>query len=411
MRPTRVLVVDDSPLVRKTVRQLVNEDPRLRVVGVAADGVEALELTEKLKPDVVSLDLHMPVMDGMTCLGHLIRRYRQRVVILSTLAKENAFPTFKSLALGAIDFVTKPGAGLYLDGIDELGEELRRKIHQAAAVSQEKIGRPRALSKPTRPSAAALPARPTARVIAFPRRLEGIVGIGGSTGGAVALESILRDLPAETSLAVVAVQHIPRGFSRDFARYLNRLCPLPVREAKDGDSVHPGMVYLAPGGEHLRLQRKLGGFVLRTDNQLDPRYRLRPSISLFLYSLAIGMRHRALGILLSGMGEDGVHGLEAVRRLGGRTMVQDEKSSVIFGIGARAVERGVVDRVVPLTGMAAAIEGSFGGVPSIPLRGGVPSIPLWGSVPSIPLRGGVPSSGVPSSGVPSAPWRNPRRGR
>ncbi len=367
MSQIRVLVVDDSPLVRKTVRRIVDQDPRLRVVAVAADGAEALELTERLKPDVVSLDLHMPVMDGMTCLGHLIRRFRQRVVILSTLAKENAFPTFKSLALGAIDFVTKPGAGLYLDGIDDLGEELRRKIHQAAAVSREKIGRPRPISKPPRP-AAPPPLRPAAEVIAFPRRLDGIVGIGGSTGGAVALESILRGLPANTSLAVVAVQHIPQGFSADFARYLNRLCPLPVREAKDGDSVHPGTVYLAPGGEHLRLQRKLGGFVLRTDSELDPRYRLRPSISLFLYSLAIGMRHNALGILLSGMGKDGVHGLEAVRRLGGRTLVQDEQSSVIFGIGARAVELGVVDRVVPLAGMAAAIQESYHASPSLPPR-------------------------------------------
>ncbi|MCP4654090.1 MAG: chemotaxis-specific protein-glutamate methyltransferase CheB [bacterium] len=364
MPPIRVLVVDDSALVRKTVRAIIDADRGLEVAGVAVNGEDALAQAAKLRPDVVTLDLKMPVMDGMTCLSQLIREYRQPVVILSTLARENAFPTFKALALGAVDFVTKPGVGKYLATVEDLAGELREKIRTAARVPREKIGRRPSRARTEPPSRRPRPAP------AVSPRLRTVAGIGGSTGATVALESLLRRLPADLPAALVIVQHLPRGFEQHLTRYLDSVAELAVKVARDREPLVPGTAYLAAGGEHLRVRRGAGGLHFRTDTATAAQRGFRPSINVLFYSLALAQRRRALAILLSGMGDDGVQGLRAVHRLGGGTAVQDRDSSVVYGMAARAVEAGAVDQVLPVEGLSAALIAALHGGPARARRRG-----------------------------------------
>lgn len=354
MRQTRVLVVDDSALVRRTVRALIEQDTRFVVCGQARDGVEAIQLAERLAPDVVTLDLDMPGMDGLAALPRLINDLRQRVLILSTLATASSYPTFKALALGAVDFITKPGAGAYLHNLDELGAELRRKLEVVARVSPDRIRRVTASSPP---KATGHGPAPLPSPVAFPyRRPEVIVGVGGSTGGTTPLETILGMLPASLPATLVVVQHLPVGFSLAFARYLATLCPFSVEEAHDGMLVRSGVVYLAPGGGHLRVQYAEGELQLRIDPLGRPLHGYRPSIDALFYSLALAARSRAAGVLLSGMGSDGANGLAAIRSLGGRTMAQDLDTCVVPEMPRRAVALGAAQHVGPATEIAATVS-------------------------------------------------------
>ncbi len=356
----RVLVVDDSALVRRTVAKLIEHDGDLEVVGLACNGQEALDKVATLKPDAVTLDLEMPVMDGMTCLGHLVREYQQPVVILSGIAHESAFATFRALATGAIDFVTKPSTGSYLAGIDEVGTELRDKLRAAVKVPRSKIRRRSATAV-----GAAVPVEPSVVVPSAAKRNRDpvsapattMVGIGGSTGGTVALEGLLRKMRRDPRVAFMVVQHVPQAFSRNLARYLNDVCDLEVKLAEHGELALAGTVYLAEGGAHLRVQRGPKGLRLRLDRSSPPRNGFIPSIDTLFLSLAVAQRGQPqVAVLLSGMGKDGVQGLRAIHELGGRTVVQDEQSSVVFGMGALAIESGVVDSVVPLSGLASAVS-------------------------------------------------------
>lgn len=360
--PIRVFVVDDSALVRKTVRALLEVDGEMSVVGTAADGREALVGVGQLKPDVVTLDISMPEMDGLTCLGHLVREHRQPVVMLSTLATENSFPTFKALALGAVDFVTKPGGGEFLPSLEEVGRQLRAKVRVAADVCRDKIGTSavRAIAETqSRPSR--MP--PAERTGTKPRTVaeqqvnpDILVGVGGSTGGASGLEAVLRALPPSSRVAVVAVQHLPPGFTESFARYLDSICDIRVHEARDAEVLHGGHAYLAPGGSHLRVQPTSAGLVLRIDCASPPQHGYRPAIDQLFYSLATARRGAAVGVLLSGMGSDGVRGLLALRKLGGVTLVQDEATSVVFDMPRRAMEVGAAQQVLALESIPRVIE-------------------------------------------------------
>ena len=360
----RVLVVDDSPLVRKTVGEFIDRNQEMEVVGFASNGREALEQVTKVAPDVVTLDLDMPLMDGMSCLGPLVREHQQRVVILSTLALENAFPTFKALALGAIDFVTKPGTGRYLSTLKQLGQELTEKIRVAAGVPRNKI-RVATRNRKEQPATEAQPSRPLElravpkeRAVSPPRM---IVGIGGSTGGTVTLEALFRRLPGDLPASIIVVQHMPQGFSKSLARYLDSVTPLEVKVGEDRELIRPKTVYLAPGGKHLCIQRSGLELRLRTDSVTPAQQGFRPSINTLFYSLATAQRHRTLGVLLSGMGDDGANGLKAIRKLGGRTVVQDRSSSIVFGMAARALEIGAVDKVVPAGTLADELVTRLGG--------------------------------------------------
>ncbi len=367
----RVLVVDDSALVRRSVKRLLEEEGDIEVVGTARNGLDGIEQASRLRPDVVTLDISMPVMDGLDCLCELVRRSRQRVVMLSTLARENSFTTFRALALGAVDFVTKPGEDSYLETLGDMGRELRKKVRIAAAVRPEKIGRGQgcalqtdgnACVRRTQDASEEVRENPRTTMSAIPSGLPvRIAGFGGSTGGATALEMILKTLPEGLPLAILAVQHLPSGFSRSFATYLDTVGPYRVKEAVEGEELRAGYTYLAPHGFHMRVQATGNGApVLRLDATSPPQGGYRPSISLMLYSLAAAEKHRACGVLLSGMGDDGVGGLIAIHRLGGRTYVQDEKTSVVFGMGERAIEAGAVDEVLPADRIGTSLSRSMG---------------------------------------------------
>lgn len=353
MNTVRVLIVDDSALVRHTLTRLLDHEG-FDVVGTASNGVEAIAAADELDPDVVSLDLDMPVMDGMTCLSHLVQRRRQPAVILSTLAQADSFATFKALALGAVDFVTKPGAGLYISGLDELGAELRSKLRAAARVPREHIGSRRPRPRDEHP-------RPPAQLLAFDGGVRGIIGLGGSTGGTLALEEIVATAPPDLPVAIVAVLHLPRGFARPLAGYLATRTPLRVKEADDDELLARRTIYICPGGAHARLQRRAGAAYLRLDSQAPAHNGYHPSIDLFLYSLAAVERHRAAAALLSGMGTDGVNGLLAVRQQGGVTLVQERASAVVAEMPACALRAGAcerearLDRLVPV--LTAALNG------------------------------------------------------
>jgi two-component system chemotaxis response regulator CheB len=356
LRPIRVLVVDDSALVRKNVTSLIEADPYMTVVGTACDGLEAIDACSNLLPDVVTLDISMPEMDGITCLSHLVREHQQPVIMLSTLAVENSFPTFKALALGAVDFVTKPGAGVFLPSLQDVGETLRAKIRVAASVERAKIGKAKCCPPQAKspPSVRALHAPP--KHSCHPNApIERIIGVGASTGGACGLESLVRALPDSLPICVIAVQHLPVGFSASFARYLDSVCKLRVHEAFDGQQLQAGAVYLAQGGLHLRVQRSGDRLVLRTDSNSPPQHGYRPAIDQLFYSLATARKSSAIGVLLSGMGADGVCGLLALRRLGAETFVQDESTSVVFDMPRRAIAAGAACHVLPVDAVVGRI--------------------------------------------------------
>jgi two-component system chemotaxis response regulator CheB len=323
--------------------------------------VEALRETERLSPDVVTLDVAMPVMDGLTCLAEMVRRLRQRVVLLSTLALDGSFTTYKALALGAVDFVAKPGTDGGIRSTEELGTELRRKVWAAAAIPAAKVGTGAGRSVAPGPRRGAGIGRGRTEEARRPAAIRGLIGVGGSTGGVIALETLLRALPATLPAALLAVQHMPTGFSAGFARYLDSVSAIPVKEGEDGEPVLPGRAYIAPGGKHLRVQAEVAGHVLRLDGGSPADEGFRPSINALFCSAAAACRSRTVGILLSGMGQDGVAGMAAIRKLGGRTLVQDESSSVVFGMAERAVQRGVVESVLSLDNLADAVVRAAGG--------------------------------------------------
>jgi two-component system chemotaxis response regulator CheB len=341
-QPITVLIVDDSALVRRTIRRLLEESPDLRVVGEARDGAEAIDRVAELSPTVVTLDVDMPVMDGLSALPRLVQDYRQRVVMLSTLTTAQAYPTFKALALGAIDFVTKPGIGTYLRNLDDLGVEIREKVRMAARVPRFKIGRS---SGPRREPAA--DSWTTSNVAPFPSiTADRVVGIGGSTGGTGPLEMILADLPDSGTACVVVVQHLPPGFSGPFTSYLAGLSRFDVCEATPNEVLLAGRVYLAPASAHLRVQRVGGSLVTRFDHTSAPVNGFRPSIDTFFFSMALAAKGQAIGVILSGMGRDGAKGLAAVGRMGGTTLCQATSSCVVAEMPQAAIAMGNVDHVL-----------------------------------------------------------------
>ncbi len=342
-RPIRVLIVDDSALVRQVLSQGLAADPGIEVVGTAIDAYEARDKILALSPDVLTLDVEMPRMDGVQFLRRLMPQYPLPVVMVSSLTQRGAQVTLSALEAGAVDFVAKP-SGANGFGVGEILGELRAKIKTAAMVDVSTWRNRGGLQSPAayqRP--APLPANTSERIIA----------IGASTGGTEAIRSLVEGLPAAMP-PILIVQHMPAGFTRMFAERLHQLCALEVKEAAHGDEVRPGRVLLAPGGQHLRLARKGNGFEVHC----APGEKVSghcPSVDVLLHSVALQAGARAIGLILTGMGADGADGLCALRRAGGRTLAQDEASSVVFGMPRVAFERGGAERLVPLDQMAAAV--------------------------------------------------------
>lgn len=344
--PIRVLVVDDSALMRKLIPQLLEHDSSISVVGTAMDGDFALKKIPELKPDVITLDLEMPRMDGIETLKQIVRSHKIPVIVVSSHTREGASTTFKALALGAVDFVAKPADALS-GHMGAIGADLIEKIKAAATCNS--TPKPSALAAlATHPAKAARQHLPASRLLA----------IGISTGGPNSLEYLLSQLPASFPAAIVVVQHMPPGFTEMFARRLDETCGLDVKEAQSGDLLLAGRVLICPGDRHIKVRRMaLGNVVLLTNEPRDSGH--RPSVNVLFRSVAHEFGPEATGLLMTGMGEDGAEGLGEIQKAGGCTLAQDEKSSVVFGMPRAAIERGFANRVLSLEDMPAALVTHF----------------------------------------------------
>ena len=357
--PVKVFVVDDSAVVRQALLHLLQGDPSIQLAGSAPNPLIAAPAIRKLKPDVLLLDIEMPGMDGLTFLRQLMAEMPIPTVICSTLSTEGSAIALDALAAGAVSIVAKPRLGL-----KQFLEDSRRELVLAlksAARARPRAGVPLANSTPrktatTAPSAAALrtaaavrPAGPVLHALSVNKP----VLIGSSTGGTQAIESVLMGLPAD-SPGIAIVQHMPEKFTAMYANRLDASCAMRVREARDGDRLERGLVLIAPGGRHLQLRKAAGQyFAVVSDGPHVNRH--KPSVDVLFRSVADCAGKDTLAILLTGMGDDGARGMEALHQRGARTIAQDEASCVVFGMPKEAIQRGVVDEVLPLGRVAAAI--------------------------------------------------------
>ena len=334
-RPVRVLVVDDSALVRKLMTEMLAGDPGIEVVGTAADPFIARDKIKQLAPDVLTLDVEMPRMDGLTFLRNLMRLRPMPVVMVSSLTERGAAVTLDALALGAVDFVAKPRIDI-ARGLSEYADVLRTMVKQAARANVI------ALSPESASPRAAGP-------IAY-RTTDRLFAIGASTGGTEAIRSVLAAMPADAPATVIA-QHIPAAFSGAFAQRLDRYSRMTVVEAQDDQPLLAGHAYLAPGGRHLRVHRSGARWRCRLDDA-DPVRGHRPSVDVLFESLARHAGANASAALLTGMGDDGARGLQALREAGAQTFAQDQASSVVWGMPGAAVAMGAACAVAPLDRIA-----------------------------------------------------------
>ena len=341
--PVRVLVIDDSALMRKLIPQIIERDSSIHVVGTAMDGEFGLKKIEELRPHVITLDLEMPRMDGMETLKQIMRRFKLPVIMVSSQTTDGATSTFKALALGAIDFVAKPRDAASAK-MDEIAVELTTKIKAAAKTKLDhatpSILEPARVNKPlVKPKVA-----PTKVVV-----------IGISTGGPNALQYLLSQLPGDFPGSIVVVQHMPEGFTDMFARRLDECCAIDVKEAQSGDMIVAGRALICPGNRHVRVRRmSLGNMVVLSDEERVNGH--RPSVDVLFQSAAAEFGSQAIGLIMTGMGEDGAEGLGVMKRAGAMTIAQDEASCVVFGMPKAAIERGYTQRVVSLELLANTLQ-------------------------------------------------------
>lgn len=335
IKKVRVLIVDDSSFVRKALMRIFSGDPAFEVAGTAASGSEALEKIAVLKPDVVTLDVVMPGMDGLETLRAIMESHPTPVLMLSQLTRQGTELTLRALELGAMDFVDKSSAGIM--DFFELAEEIKGKVRSIAGGRPMRVGT----------GAHVLSSRDG-------RGKVDVVAIGASTGGPVALQMILPRFPGGINFSILVVQHMPRGFTGPLAQRFSTLCNVPVREAGEDDPIRPGEVLIAPAGLHMTVKRTNG---LSTVNlSLEPQGAThRPSVDVLFASVARNYGRRCLGVILTGMGSDGASGLKLIREAGGLTFGQDETTSAIFGMPRIAAENGAVDKVLPLDSIAEEI--------------------------------------------------------
>ncbi len=339
IKKIKVLCVDDSALIRSVMTEIINSQSDMTVVGTAADPLVARDLIKVTNPDVLTLDVEMPRMDGLEFLEKLMRLRPMPVVMVSSLTERGSEIALRALELGAIDFVTKPRLGVR-DGLLNYTELIAGKIRTAAS-ARIQPGRHAASAKAT-------PDAPQESLLRSPLlSTEKLIIIGASTGGTEAIREVLQPLPPD-SPAVLIAQHMPAGFTRSFAQRLDGLCRINVKEAEHGERVLPGYAYIAPGGFHLSLGRSGANYVAHLDQE-PPVNRHRPSIDVLFDSAAKYAGKNAIGIILTGMGKDGAEGLLRMKRAGAHTLAQDEASCVVFGMPREAIALGAVDDVSPLS--------------------------------------------------------------
>lgn len=348
MNKIRVLTVDDSALMRQVLARLLAKDPQIEVVGSAPDPYIAREKIKALNPDVLTLDVEMPKMDGLTFLEKLMRGYPMPVVMVSSLTEVGCRTTLRALELGAVDFIAKPKIDLR-EGMEELAQDIIAKV-KAAAVARikGKEGGGRDGRESVTCPRSSLPSGS-----AMIKTTDTIIAIGSSTGGTEAVKEILERLPSHTP-PILITQHMPERFTKTWADRLNRFCRIAVKEAQDGDSVLPGHALVAPGGFHMTLVRNGARYKVRI-NQDPPVNRHRPSVDVMFSSVARYAGSNAVGVILTGMGNDGAKEMLTMKQAGAFTIAQDEASCVVFGMPKEAIKAGAVDKVLPLDGIAGAI--------------------------------------------------------
>ena len=345
----RVLVVDDSAFMCKVLQEIINSDPQLEVVGQGRDGRDGVALAESLRPDVITMDINMPHVDGLQATELIMSQHPRPIVIVSSESREGAASTLKALELGAIDFVPKPSSGIDLD-MKTVREELTRKIKLAAKVRVIRTATRSKLPMPHAPLSAAASLANSAALAQCGGKFP-VVAIAASTGGPAAVTRVVAALPKEFPAAVFLVLHMPATFTKQFTLQLAEIASLPVKEAEDNETAQPGMIYLCPGSHHLQLSA--AGKIL-----LDPGPRIegyRPSADVAFESIAAYARALTVGVVLTGMGNDAAKGVRAVKAAGGSVLAQDEATSMIFGMPAEAIKTGAVDEVLALDEIGVAI--------------------------------------------------------
>lgn len=351
MNKIKVLIVDDSAFMRKILSDILNDSKSIEVVGTARNGKEAIEQVRLLNPDIVTLDVEMPVMDGITALKHIVKEFSIPVVMLSSLTQEGAELTMEALEIGAVDFIPKP-TRIFKINSSEKKEELINTIINSSKVSHAKVSRMQSTPR--------LKKRIKKDDTNRSTKLKNIIAIGTSTGGPRALQSVVPNLPRNIDAAVVIVQHMPAGFTKSLADRLNSMSDIDIKEAEDGDVLSPGCGYLAPGGYQMKIIRKGSNHVIRLDSsELVSGH--RPSVNAMLYSIVKENIKNTIAVIMTGMGSDGADGLHKLKSNGKvRIIAQDEDSCVVYGMPGSAVKNGSVDVVVPLTEIANEIMKTMG---------------------------------------------------
>ncbi|KUO70119.1 MAG: chemotaxis response regulator protein-glutamate methylesterase [Desulfosporosinus sp. BRH_c37] len=361
--PIGVLIVDDSPFMRLTLQKILNQDPGIKVLDTARDGREGILKLQALRPQVVTMDVEMPVMNGLQALEEIMRWQPTPVIILSAVTTEGTEATLKALDLGACDVVAKPSGSPGAD-LQALSRDLVEKVKAAAGVNPARLGRkdlslsanlqatpPRVVpltgvgSVPVRP---ALPLTSSGKTGFAPKHAVEIVAIGTSTGGPSALQAVLPNLPADFTVPVLVAQHMPPGFTGPLAQRLNGLCPLNVREGIHGEVLKAGTVYVAPAGKQMQVQRKSGQLTLHIGEEAPIPTLYHPSVDVMFLSLAKAVGRGTLGVVMTGMGSDGTKGMKELKALEGFAIAESEETCVVYGMPRSIVDAGLADRVVPL---------------------------------------------------------------
>jgi len=350
MAKVKVLIVDDSAFMRKILTDILSETNTIEVIGTAKNGQEALDKIRALQPDLVTLDVEMPVMDGITALKHIVKEFSIPVVMLSSLTQSGADLTLEALEIGAVDFITKP-TSIFKINTDEIKNQLIDKILEAAKVKVAKVSK----AKIQRRSVAR-----TSETCKKSTKLRNLIAIGTSTGGPRALQSVVPLLPGDMDAALLIVQHMPVGFTKSLADRLNSMSAIDIKEAEHGDVLKPGCGYLAPGGHQMEVVKKGSDFVIHLDDSRVVTGH-RPSVDAMLYSIVEQNIKNTIGVIMTGMGADGKEGLIKLKDNGRvKIIAQDEESCVVYGMPGSAVKANAVDVIVPLSEIANEIMKAMG---------------------------------------------------
>lgn len=346
MKKTRVLIIDDSVLIRKILTEIFNSSPDIEVVGAASDPLIARDMIKQLHPDVLTLDIEMPRMDGITFLKNLMRLRPTPVVMISTLTEKGAEVTLEALTLGAVDFIAKPKADV-AGILNNYADEIISRVKMAARANVSNSNRTLKIREADKPSVVGLKTEPVKKRVSTSTK---IIALGASTGGTEAIKVVAKGLPADTP-AVLITQHLPAAFSESFVRHIDLVSAMTACIPKHGQTVEDGHIYLAPGDRHMAVVREGPRFVIQLHDS-EPVNRHKPAVDVMFHSVAQSVGANAIAILLTGMGADGAIGMKEMHDAGAKTIIQDEQSSVVWGMPGAAFKLGCADHVLPLEEIA-----------------------------------------------------------